>query len=97
MLTIKIPKRLFWDLDLSKIDEIQNRLIIIERVFSMGDIPDIRELIKFYGKTTIKKEIKNAGNHDNKTIAWASIFLNIPKSEFKCYSKRLSNQTHWSY
>jgi hypothetical protein len=97
MLTIKIPKRLFWDLDLSKIDEIQNRLIIIERVFSMGDIPDIRELIKFYGKNTIKKEIKKAGNLDNKTLAWASIFLNIPKSDFKCYSKRQSNQAHWSY
>jgi len=97
MFTLNISKTLFWDIDFSKLDEINNRRLIIERVFSMGDIPDVKELIRFYGIKTIKKEIVNAGNLDNKTLAWTSLFLNIPKSKFKCYIKRQLNQTHWSY
>jgi hypothetical protein len=90
MLTINLSKRLFWDID-------TNCCLIIERVFSMGELSDIKELIRFYGLQTIKKEVVNAGNFDNKTLAWLSIFLNIPKTKFKCYIKRQSNQVHWNY
>ncbi len=97
MFTLDIPKRLFWDIDFNSLDEIKNRRLIIERVFAMGDIHEVKEIMRFYGLRTIKKEVVNAGDFDNKTLAWLSIFLNIPKTKFKCYIKRQSNQAHWNY
>lgn len=97
MLKINLSKRLFWDIDFNSLDEINNRCLIIERVFSMGELSDVKEIIRFYGLQTIKKEIVNAGSFDNKTLAWLSIFLDIPKTKFKCYIKRQSNQVHWNY
>ncbi len=97
MFTLNIPNKLFWDIDLSNFDDVKNRRLIIERVFMYGDISDVKEIIKFYGIKTIKKEIIKAGNLDNKTLSWLTIFLNIPKIKFQCYIKRQSNQIHWNY
>lgn len=97
MFTLNLPKSLFWDLDINSLDDQKNRRLIIERVFSMGDLPDIKEIVRYYGLEIIKKEVIHAGNFDNKTLAWLSIFLNIPKTKFKCYIKRQSNQVLWNY
>lgn len=97
MFTLNLPKRLFWDVDFTALDEVKNRRLIIERVFSMGDIQEVKEILRFYDMATIKKEIINAGDLDNKTLEWVSLFLKIPKSKFKCYIKRQSNQAHWNY
>jgi hypothetical protein len=97
MFTLNLPKSLFWDLDINSLDDQKNRRLIIERVFSMGDLPDIKEIVCYYGFEIIKKEVIHAGNFDNKTLAWLSIFLNIPKTKFKCYIKRQSNQVLWNY
>jgi hypothetical protein len=97
MFTLNISKKLFWDIDLSNFDNIRNKRLIIERVFSMGDLTDIKILIQFYGVETIKQEIINAGYLDNKTLSWVSDFFNISKTKFKCFSKKQSNQVHWNY
>jgi hypothetical protein len=95
--TLDLPHHLFWDVDLENFDNIRNKRLIIERVFTLGDLSDLKEIISFYGMKTIKEEIVKAGNLDNKTLAWASLFLGIPKSHFRCYTKRQSNKTHWNY
>ena len=97
MYSLKVSKNLFWDIDLQQFDEDKNKRIIIERVFSMGEISDVKTIIQFYGIENIKKEIVNAGFLDNKTIYWVSEFLNIPKTEFKCFAKKQSLQTHWNF
>ena len=97
MFTLNISKNLFWDIDISKFDNIRNKKLIIERVISMGDLSDIKILIQFYGVETIKQEIINAGYLDNKTLSWVSNFLNISKTKFKCFAKRQSNLVHWNY
>lgn len=97
MFTLNVAKNLFWDIDLGTFDNIKNKRLIIERVVSLGDLSDMKEIIQFYGIETIKEEIINAGVLDNKTIAWASNFLNIPKNKFKCFAKKQSNQVHWNY
>lgn len=97
MLSLNISKNLFWDVDISKIDDIQNKRLIIERVFTMGDLQDVTVVIQFYGLKTVKHELMNAGYLDNKTLSWVSNFFNIPKSKFKCFTKKQSTQIHWSY
>ena len=95
--TLNLPSTLFWDVDLENFDNIRNRRLIIERVFTHGDIDDLNEIIRFYGMDTIKEEIVKAGNLDKKTLAWASIVFGIPKTRFRCYIKRQSNKVHWNY
>lgn len=97
MFSLNISKNLFWDIELSDFDNIRNKRIIIERVISLGDLPDVKEVIQFYGIETIKQEIVKAGYLDNKTLAWISNFLNISKTKFKCFTKKQSNRVHWDY
>jgi hypothetical protein len=97
MLSINLSNNLFWDIDLRHFDENKNRRIIIERVFSMGDLSDIKTIIQFYGIEIIKLEIVNAGFLDNKTLNWASNFLDIPKTKFKCFAKKQLLQEHWNF
>ena len=98
--TIKIEKfsgHLFWDVDRNKLDFEKNKRLIIERVFTRGDVLDLKILIKHYGINIIKQEIVKVGFLDKKTLNWTSLFLNIQKTNFKCYSKIQSTQIHWNF
>jgi len=88
---------LFWDVDLEKLDMHENKRIIIERVFTMGDLQDLKLLFLFYSKNEILQELKNTSSLDKKTLNFASFYFNLPKSDFKCYKKIQSNQAHWNY
>lgn len=90
--TMNIPVReiLFWDLDPSKMDAWKNRRIIIERVFTLGNLDELKFIFKHYGSETIRKEIVRAGNLDKKTLQFASDLLKIPKEEFRCYRQQRS-------
>ena len=58
-----IRKILFWDTNYNKIDWIKNRKAIIKRIFERGNENEIIEIINFYGKETIKKELRNIDNN----------------------------------
>lgn len=93
----KLSKHLFWDMNANLLDKEKNKTIIIERVFNRGDINDIKIIISQYGLETIKQEIVKAGFLDKKTLNWVSSFLNIPKTEFRCYKKTQSKKVHWNF
>ena len=97
MLSLNLSKNIFWDIEIDSLDNTRDRCLIIERAVAMGDLADIKEIIQFYGIETIKLEITEAGYLDNKTIAWLGVFLNIPKTKFKCCTKRQSNRVHWNF
>lgn len=92
-----LSKRFFWDIDLQRFDEQKNKRIIIERVATNGDINEFKKIIEYYGLDVVRKELVNAGNLDKKTLNWLSHIFSLDKKEFKCYSKILSNQKHWSF
>lgn len=94
-ITDKLSPHLFWDI--SNLDHEKNKTIIIERVFNRGDIDDLKTIIHLYGLETIKQEIIKAGFLDKKTLNWACLFLNIPKTEFRCYTKTQSKRVHWNF
>ncbi len=51
----KISRHIFWDSDLSKINWQSARRQIIQRAFEYGDEQTITEIIRFYGKSTVKQ------------------------------------------
>ena len=97
MLSVNLSESLFWDLNVEELDEKKNKRIIIERVFSRGDIQDLKAIIHLYGLDVIKKEIVKAGYLDKKTLKWASDFLDIPVKKFRCHSRKQSTPIHWNY
>ena len=54
-----IRKIIFWDTDFNKIDWNKNRKAVIKRILERGNKTEINEIISFYGKKIISKEIKS--------------------------------------
>ena len=84
-----LSKYLFWDYNTSKLDPIIDKMLILERVFTMGTENDEKEIFNYYGINTIKDTILDIKYIDKKTLNYLSITLNIPKESFKCYKKSL--------
>lgn len=58
-----IRRVLFWDTDFNKIDWNKNKKAIIKRILERGNKTEINEIISFYGKKTISKEIKSINDN----------------------------------
>jgi len=95
MISLKIRKELFWDVDLTGLDQNKNNSLIIERVLSFGNLSEIKIIFDFYGKDTITNVVKRLGYLDPKTFAFIVGYLGIPKKEMKCFTKKQSNPQHW--
>jgi antitoxin HigA-1 len=50
----KFSSALFWDTRIEKINWIRNKEWVVQRVFEYGNKQEIDEIIRFYGKETIK-------------------------------------------
>lgn len=79
-------KRIFWDVDMGSLDYEKNAAWIIVRVFERGDIPEIRQLRRYYGDNIIKKEIVKAKYIEIETLQYLSALYQIPKQKFRCYT-----------
>ena len=53
----KFRKILFWDTDFDRIDWIKNKRFVIERIYNRGNMAEIEELIRFYGKEEMEQII----------------------------------------
>lgn len=51
----KLTKSTFWDVDVNKIDWTKCMKWAIRRVLEYGNIEEIREIAKFYGKENMKQ------------------------------------------
>lgn len=87
---------LFWDVDISKLDVEKNSRLIIERVFSLGTLAEMRTLIVHYGKERVINTLTSLNYLDPKTLNFASVVFDKPKNEFRCYVKRQSDPQLWN-
>ena len=55
----KLRRVLFWDTNMDKIDWEKQKAAVINRVFERGNEQEKNEIIRFYGKNTIKELLKN--------------------------------------
>lgn len=95
----KISTTAFWDvqLDFNSAEEFEKySAFIIAKIFEYGTFDDIIKIIIYYGKRRIKKEIVDS-DLKYKTISLCCVLFNLKKTDFKCYRKRLLNQTYWNY
>ncbi len=87
MLTLPLRKELFWDIDLDSLDVDKNARFVIVRVFKNGNLEELQTLLKYYGREKITSQIITAPSLDEKTLAFASVLLGIPKERFRCYMR----------
>lgn len=85
---ITLRRSLFWDLDPANIDPEKNIRLILERVFTRGNIEEFRDIQAAYTKKEIKTTIVQIGSLDQKTLIFLSKNYNLPISDFKCYTPK---------
>ena len=88
-----INKSYFWDVDLNSLDEVKSKRLIIERVVTLGNLNELKLLFDYYGKDEVKNTLRKLNYLDPKTLNIVALMFNIPKSSFKCFTrKQLTNQ-----
>lgn len=87
---------LFWDIDTSRLDADKSSRLIIERVFSLGTIDEIKAVIEYYKKERIINTLTSLNYLDPKTLNFVSVLFDKPKNEFRCYLKRQSGPQLWN-
>jgi hypothetical protein len=86
---IRFRRSLFWDVPASALDLDKNRRLILERVFSRGNIEEFQSVNQYYTWDEIRESVKKIGYLDNKTLHFISKIYQIKSAEFKCYKKNL--------
>jgi len=99
MVSVKpvFDSRIFWDVDFDKIDYDAKARFVIERVFERGDVKDIRNCRRYYGDEKVSEVLLNAKFLPEVTMYLASAVINRPVNEFRCYTLRRLNPTHYPY
>jgi len=87
---------LFWDIDSSTLDAEKSSRLIIERVFSLGTLDEIKTVREYYGKDRIVNTLTNLNYLDPKTLNFVSVLFDKPINEFQCYAKRQSGTQLWN-
>lgn len=80
-------RRIFWDVDFDKLDYEADATLIIERVFSWGDIPDLRALRRYYGDSRIVEVLLVSDYVPVVPLHFAAAIFNREVSEFKGAAK----------
>jgi hypothetical protein len=93
----QLNKTYFWDIIPENLDETQSKRLIIERVMNYGTLGEIRLIIDHYGKEEIRKTICSLNYIDPKTLNFLSLLFHIPKTRFKCFTRKQLTPQHWSY
>ncbi|HED38191.1 MAG TPA: hypothetical protein ENI76_08100 [Ignavibacteria bacterium] len=86
----------FWDVNLETLDEEKSKRLIIDRIATLGNLREIEAMINFYGEEEVVKILCNLNYLDQKTLNFFSFMFKIPKTQFKCYTRRLLTQQPWS-
>ncbi|MEI8111424.1 MAG: hypothetical protein WCH59_10575 [Chitinophagia bacterium] len=90
-------KRIFWDVDFENLDYDAKANFVIERVFERGDVPDIRNCLRYYGDEKVEAVLINAKFLSQTRMYLASAVINRPLIDFRCYTLRLSNPELFPY
>lgn len=92
-----LDKSIFWDVDFSTLDYDKYSNWIIVRVFERGDVSDIRECFRYYGDDKISEALLNAKYINANRLHLASVAINKPIQDFRCYTQRPFNHKHYPY
>jgi hypothetical protein len=88
---------LFWDVDISKLDEDIDSKYIIKKVLLYGLYADFKKILNYYGLKKIIDTAVNSREIDKKTASFLSVISGIPTSRFACYITEQSRPKHWNF
>jgi hypothetical protein len=88
--TLKISSRAFWDVDFEKLQQDVDKYsaFIIRKVFEHGTFSDVINVVKYYGNEKVIEVMTSSTFLTEKCLHFASAFLNIEKTNFKCYTNK---------
>ena len=86
-------KRIFWDVDYTKLDFENRASFIIERVFERGDVEDIRQCRRFYGDEKVANALLHAKWLMPQTVHLASALFNNEPQDYRCFKQIQLSQT----
>lgn len=86
---VRLRQSLFWDVPPQTLDLDKNKRLILERVFSRGNIDEFRSINQCYSREEIREAVKRIGYLDKKTLHFLSKTYQIKPSDFICYKKNL--------
>lgn len=92
----EINNRYFWDVDSSKLDPESSKRLIIERVFCLGGVKDMKTIIAYYGTDEILQQLTCLPYLDSKTLNFISVLFDKPKEEFRCHNNNRSPRQRWN-
>ena len=92
-----ISKRVFWDIDFESLDYDKDRLFIIDKVMNYGLWDDFVATVRYYGKEIISKEIVKSPYLKKDVLNFLCFYLGLKPSDFECYTRRQSQEPHWTY
>ncbi len=87
----------FWDIDIDTLNETKSKRLIIERVANLGNLNEIKLLLDHYGKKEVIRTLCKLNYLDSKTLNFFSLAFNVPKSNFKCFTRKQSKVQHWNF
>ena len=85
----------FWDVEYAGLDPVKSKRIIIERIFTLGNLTEMHSLIHFYGAEEVKNTLIQLNYLDPKNLNFLSLIFHIPKRNFKCAMRKQSTRQHW--
>lgn len=90
-------KRIFWDIDIDKLDYDAKASFVVERVFERGDVEDIRQCRRYYGDEKLASALLNAKYLSLPAIYLAAAVIDKPLTDFKCFTPKRLNPQHYPY
>ena len=78
----QLPAHLFWESDMSKLDDVEHYEKIIIRAFERGDLEDMATVMAYYGKENCREVLTHSFYLPERAILFASLFLSVDKSLF---------------
>jgi hypothetical protein len=84
----QLPAHLFWDSDLTKLDDLEHYKKIIVRTFERGDLEDMALVMAYYGEEICKEVLVNANYLQESAMLLGSLFLGIDIGLFKSAVKK---------
>ena len=95
--TLLFDRRIFWDVDVDKLDYDGKASFIIERIFERGDVDDIRQCRGYYGDEKIRGVLEKAMWLSLHTIYLACALFENELTDYRCYITAQSNPNHFMY
>jgi len=87
---LNLTSRAFWDIDFEKLLKEPDKYaeFIIRKVFEHGTFNDVLNVVFYFGKQKVVDTMTKTIYLSEKSLHFASAFLNIEKNNFKCYTNK---------